>query len=888
MASTRPEPGSNDQQVMPAQSTNTPPQGVDAAVAHMDGETAGPDYERQQRARPMLPKGVLRHSPASPEVDMQSLPYSPLGLQAQGSTSGLLGRSTGCDEVDAPSGGFSTTTYGDGVYNHYEAKYPSGSFGGNSGSSSGPWKLGRGRLLYCMGECEMPFEVSNKVSRCMWTTRSTCKVHYLKAIGLSRTQVLVYLEVVGPIYRILYQKAIGLSSTQVLVYLEVIGPTRKRHYQKAIGLSSTQVLVYLGVIGPIYKKHYLKAIGLSNTQVMVYLRVIGPIYKMFYQKAVGLSTQVAVYLRVIGPICKMVWRIAAGLSTQVVVYLGVIGPTMVRIAVGLSTQVVAYLEVIGSLLALMSVIHRSQWAPSIDVKSVSEGRLQGVPLPSFEGEPYLEAQAVVFVLALPMLFKGVVTLGLTAPDGPKQQDPQRDDGVAFSAAPPTMPSTPETEAGETLDLELKGVQELPKLPEYTPESGATDFQDYLYLTEQQVGSLASGAAEWWQQTLGVAQTAYAEYQSLSPMKRLSVKATLTPELKADKYKKLERKVASLVLSSLPKGVRDELIAHRVQGLHQILFRLMVVFQPGGAQDRAQLLRQLDVSERVRSLCNIVKKTAEQFGDFKFRVSLAKTELQIDSRPSRANVLRFLQHLLAELEQLGGGVKKNVPAVPHGAPTTTATSTAPAAPSLKGVQPSVKSGAGAKAKAKPGAPSPKKPCQWFGTDGGCRNGKQCSFVHSWTGLNRGERCLLCGSKHHRAKECSTRDQALPERPPPPPKATAAALGTTSAPPPAIAPSPAKASAASSGQAPSSSATTSSAASSGGTNNKIDAAKMTEILNETNKMLKAFTSQTEAEAPPVQPQLDPLALIQQQLDEVRRLKAISVRPPNDQGFYFGGYW
>ena len=36
MASARPEPGSNDQQVMPAQSTNTPPQGVDAAVAHMD------------------------------------------------------------------------------------------------------------------------------------------------------------------------------------------------------------------------------------------------------------------------------------------------------------------------------------------------------------------------------------------------------------------------------------------------------------------------------------------------------------------------------------------------------------------------------------------------------------------------------------------------------------------------------------------------------------------------------------------------------------------------------------------------------------------------------------------------------------------------------------
>ena len=112
-----------------------------------------------------------------------------------------------------------------------------------------------------------------------------------------------------------------------------------------------------------------------------------------------------------------------------------------------------------------------------------------------------------------------------------------------------------------MDLEPKAVQELAKLPEYTPESGATDFQDYLYLAEQQIGSLASGVADWWQ--IAVAQASYQEYQSLSPMKRLSVRATLPEDLKEDKYKKLERKVASLMLSALPKGVRDELVAHRV-------------------------------------------------------------------------------------------------------------------------------------------------------------------------------------------------------------------------------------------------------------------------------------------------------------------------------------
>ena len=82
-------------------------------------------------------------------------------------------------------------------------------------------------------------------------------------------------------------------------------------------------------------------------------------------------------------------------------------------------------------------------------------------------------------------------------------------------------------AGDTMDLEAKAVVELSKLPEYTPESGATDFQDYLYLTEQQVGSLASGATDWWQRTL-------------------------QDDLKEEKYKKLERKVASLLLNSLPR------------------------------------------------------------------------------------------------------------------------------------------------------------------------------------------------------------------------------------------------------------------------------------------------------------------------------------------------
>ena len=466
--------------------------------------------------------------------------------------------------------------------------------------------------------------------------------------------------------------------------------------------------------------------------------------------------------------------------------------------------------------------------------------------------------------------------------------------------------------GETLDLGAEGRTGACEAPRVHPgigcdglsglsvPGGAADWQPSF-------GSLAS--QDWWQRTVAVAQRAYAEYQSLSPMKRLSVKVVLPDDLKEDKFKRLERKVASLMLSSLPRGVRDELVAHREQGVHQILFRLMVVFQPGGAQDRAQLLRQLDVTEsssgpaeaviairrwyrllqraadlnialpdeslQVRSLSTIVKKTADAHADFKFRVALAKTELQIDSRPSQSTVMRFLQHLLAELEQLGGGSRKPASSPTSATATGGATPTSTPAPSLKGIQNSSDEG---KAKSKATPPVPKKPCQWFGTDVGCKNGKSCTFAHSWQGLNRAERCLLCGSKQHRAKECNAKDQqASPTRASPPSaKSTAAALtATSSSSATATSGTPAaKAAADPPIRVPDGVGASSTASSNG---NKIDAAKMTEILSETNKMLRTLTEQRAADQSAPQANQDPLVLIQQQLDEVRRMKVIQVQEP-----------
>ena len=531
----------------------------------------------------------------------------------------------------------------------------------------------------------------------------------------------------------------------------------------------------------------------------------------------------------------------------------------------------------------------------------------------FEGPPSLEPKT-----------QGPVPV--EDPEGPRDRDDGRPEAGATSAPSPLdvlitgmsqLQQVLLKQKSDTIDIEGKAVTELVKLPEYTVETGAIDFQDYLYLAEQQIATLAAGASEWWAQTLKVAQAAYAEYQTLSPVKRLNVVARLTPELQEPKYQKLERKVVSLVLASLPKGVRDDLVAYRVQGVHQILYRLMVIFQPGGAQDRAQLLKQLDVNEtsqgpgeaiiairrwyrllqrardlgvtlpdeslQVKSLSMIVKRTAEQNADFKFRLALARTELQVDTRPTQDNVYRYLQHLLAELEQLGAITRRQTAATTATSPSSATSATVgnvgagPGGTTLKGLQPT--SEAKAKAKASPSSPA-KKPCQWFSSDVGCRNGKACTFTHTWTGLNRGERCLLCGSKQHRAKECPTgQSTAPPEKTVRPPQVARvqAETSSTTTPSPMATAAPEGSKHGSSSTGPSVPATETVG---GGASNKIDAARVTEILSETNKMLKALaTPATTATASSSAP-LDPIEMIQKQLDEVRRLKTLVVRE-SDEG-------
>ena len=43
------------------------------------------------------------------------------------------------------------------------------------------------------------------------------------------------------------------------------------------------------------------------------------------------------------------------------------------------------------------------------------------------------------------------------------------------------------------------------------------------------------------------------------------------------------------------------------------------------------------------------------------------------------------------------------------------------------------------------------------------GQACKFIHDWSQVVKAERCLVCGSKHHKVKDCPRRQLDLRGRP-----------------------------------------------------------------------------------------------------------------------------
>eukprot|EP00435_Cladocopium_sp_Y103_P018940 s142_g4.t1 len=304
--------------------------------------------------------------------------------------------------------------------------------------------------------------------------------------------------------------------------------------------------------------------------------------------------------------------------------------------------------------------------------------------------------------------------------------------------------------------------DLPRLPEWSPESAPIEFADWLICLHPYMADLSTSSEAWWDATLSTAKSWYDKHMQLTPIQRLSHLPVATEELKAKKWARLERRSSALLMAALPEGLKEEVISSKSVTTLGILTKAMIQYQPGGLTERSAILSALespqecptiaaaitqlrkwirwkrraqevgvaipDSSILMKGLGRLMRRIIVTYPDLNFRLSLVRNGLLVGTVPTLETVSQYSEHVLAELEQLGCQSKKRDAAVEP--------------PKLKKFEETPKQDERQRPKGKPQEEfeAKKKPCRFFLTETGCRRGRACPYGHV---MDTEKRCWTCG-------------------------------------------------------------------------------------------------------------------------------------------------
>ena len=316
--------------------------------------------------------------------------------------------------------------------------------------------------------------------------------------------------------------------------------------------------------------------------------------------------------------------------------------------------------------------------------------------------------------------------------------------------------------------------ELPPLPSPGSDGASLAFGDWLTVAMPLMSDLSSSARGWWQANIMDAEALHETWLKLKPLERLRLKVDrpLHPS-----YERVEHRGVTILLGVLPDQVRRDVIASRKVSCLGILFRLYTIFQPGGSAERTALLKSItelkvgngvaDVLSGIRQwrrwiqraqelglttpdplvLVQVLNRVTEALGrhggaQVSFRMATARQELAVDQCPTMESIMEYAEYVQAEAEDLAlmTGSSKT-PAAGANVNMSTAGGTAPKAAAFNTTSSTEE--------------KPKASCKFWGSAQGCRRGDQCTYGHSWEGINKQNRCFVCSGEGHMSRECPTR-------------------------------------------------------------------------------------------------------------------------------------
>ena len=373
---------------------------------------------------------------------------------------------------------------------------------------------------------------------------------------------------------------------------------------------------------------------------------------------------------------------------------------------------------------------------------------------------------------------------------------------SFVPPPPPLPPVPPMPMfdGMPRDIHVRGENPAEtlrsfELPRLSIDSSPVQFGDWYSLTDSYMYDLSYSSGMWWEMVRVAAEKCYKEWLVADPLNRLRLKPQVSPE--AGGWPRTEKRALAIILQAVPEVIRSDLISSRRLTVDQVLFKLLITFQPGGATEKTKLLRTItdgacgstpvEVTAWVRSWRQNVTRASElgltlpdamvlvgtlqaasdwlgmQNPQLAYRLNMVRQQLNLDQQPSFGAVWTYSEHVLAEAEGLVNGSVVGVSGMvgnPQKSTGPKASIKALNAQGLGNMNAPNETGSkeGKHASPQKGVQAvnaeyvtSNQPCHFWGTPDGCKRADKCKFVHAILS-SKDNKCFACSSEGHSKKEC----------------------------------------------------------------------------------------------------------------------------------------